>query len=57
MKATGIPNGLSDVGFRESDVKALSEGAFLMKRQLNNAPMEIDEEMLRQLYRGAMKYW
>jgi hydroxyacid-oxoacid transhydrogenase len=57
MRATGIPNGISGVGYGERDVDALSEGAFAQQRLLTNAPCEVGREHLRQLFRGAMRYW
>ena len=57
MKATEMPNGLSEVGYHEGDVTPLAEGAFPQQRLLNNAPKPIDKPVLSELYRGAMRYW
>jgi alcohol dehydrogenase class IV len=57
MRATGIPNGISGVGYEERDVDALCEGAFAQQRLLTNAPREVGREHLEQLFRGAMRYW
>jgi alcohol dehydrogenase class IV len=57
MRSTGIPNGLSGVGYGERDVDALSQGAFAQQRLLTNAPREVGREHLPQLFRGAMRYW
>jgi alcohol dehydrogenase class IV len=57
MRATGIPNGVSGVGYRERDVDSLSEGAFAQQRLLTNAPRDISRGDLAQLFRGAMRYW
>ena len=57
MKATGIPNGVGGVGYGEADVAALSKGAWAQQRLLTNAPREVSESDLGQLYRGAMRYW
>ena len=57
MKATGIPNGVAGVGYTEADVDALTKGAFLQQRLLKNAPKTIDQNDLKDLYRGAMNYW
>jgi alcohol dehydrogenase class IV len=57
MRATGIPNGVSGVGYAERDVDALSEGAFAQQRLLTNAPREVGRGQLEQLFRGAMRYW
>lgn len=57
MRATGIPNGVSGVGYAEGDVDALSEGAHAQQRLLVNAPREVSRDDLRALFRGAMRYW
>jgi hydroxyacid-oxoacid transhydrogenase len=57
MRATGIPNGVSGVGYAEDDVEALSEGAFAQQRLLVNAPRAVNRDDLGRLFRGAMRYW
>jgi hydroxyacid-oxoacid transhydrogenase len=57
MRDTGIPNGVSGVGYGEGDVAALSEGAFAQQRLLTNAPRNIGRGDLERLFRGAMRYW
>ena len=57
MKAANMPNGLEGVGYGETDVERLADGAILQQRLLQNAPCEIDHPQLRELYRGALRYW
>lgn len=57
MKATDMPNGLQGVGYSEADIGALVEGSIKQRRLLDNAPMDIDEEVLSDLYAGAVSYW
>jgi alcohol dehydrogenase class IV len=57
MQRVDAPNGLNGVGYDEADTPALSEGAFLQQRLLNNAPVRIELAHLYDLYRGAMSYW
>jgi alcohol dehydrogenase class IV len=57
MRATGVPNGVSGVGYREADIEALARGSILQKRLVDNAPMPVDEGAMRALFRGAMAYW
>ena len=57
MRETAIPNGVSGVGYGESDVAALSEGAFAQQRLLTNAPREVGRGDLERLFRAAMRYW
>jgi len=57
MKSTGIPNGVGGVGYTEADMSGLTKGAWAQQRLLTNAPRDITEDDLGQLYRGAMRYW
>jgi hydroxyacid-oxoacid transhydrogenase len=57
MRAVGMPNGLSGVGYTEDDVVALTEGAYPQQRLLQNAPRELSKPVLADLFRQAMRYW
>ena len=57
MRATGIPNGVGGVGYDESDVAALTKGAWAQQRLMTNAPRDISEADVSALYRSAMRYW
>lgn len=57
MRATGIPNGLRGVGYSEDDLEALTDRAFPQKRLLDNAPLPIDRDALKGLFRDALSYW
>ena len=57
MKSTGIPNGVSGVGYGDADIAALTKGAWAQQRLLTNAPREVSESDLGNLYREAMSYW
>jgi alcohol dehydrogenase class IV len=57
MKATDIPNGLGGVGYAQRDIPALTEGAYLQRRLLNNAPRAISKDALADLYHNALAYW
>jgi alcohol dehydrogenase class IV len=57
MKASEIPNGIGGVGYGKADVPALAKGAWAQQRLLTNAPREITEEGLEDLYLGALTYW
>ena len=57
MRATGIPNGVGGVGYDESDVAALTKGAWAQQRLMTNAPRDISEGDVSALYRSAMHYW
>ncbi|MGQ9367749.1 hydroxyacid-oxoacid transhydrogenase [Azospirillum sp. ST 5-10] len=57
MKATGLPNGLSALGYGEADIPALADGAMAQQRLLSIAPRPVDAADLRGLYADAMRYW
>jgi alcohol dehydrogenase class IV len=55
MRSTGIPHGLSAIGYVEGDVEALVRGTIVQKRLLDNAPISVGEPELAALFRGAMQ--
>jgi hydroxyacid-oxoacid transhydrogenase len=57
MRAAGVPNGVGGVGYGEKDLDALTRGAIVQKRLVDNAPMPIDDAAMRSLFRGAIAYW
>jgi len=57
MRAVGMPNGLSGVGYTEEDIAALTEGTYPQQRLLQNAPREMSKPTLADLFRQAMRYW
>lgn len=57
MRATGIPNGLTGVGYSMDDLDNLVSKAAPQRRLLDNAPLAIAEAELRQIFAGAMRYW
>jgi len=57
MKASGIPNGIGGVGYREQDVEALTSGAWAQQRLITNAAREVQRSDLSDMFRGALSYW
>jgi len=57
MRDLGLPSGLVELGFTESDIPALVEGTLAQQRILVNSPRPVDERALRAIYRQAMRYW
>jgi len=57
MRAAEVPNGVGGVGYGEADLDALTRGAIVQKRLVDNAPMPVDEIVMRALFRGALSYW
>jgi hydroxyacid-oxoacid transhydrogenase len=57
MRETGIPNGLSGVGYSMDDLDALTDRSYAQKRLIDNGPMTITRDELRELFGDAMSYW
>jgi alcohol dehydrogenase class IV len=57
MRATGMPNGLTALGFDASHLDALTTGAEPQYRVIKNAPKDVPREDLTQLFRAALRYW
>jgi alcohol dehydrogenase class IV len=57
MRETGIPNGLSGVGYSIDDLDALTDRSYAQKRLIDNGPMPISREDLKELFSDAMNYW
>jgi alcohol dehydrogenase class IV len=57
MRATGMPNGLSALGFSVDDVDALAAGAQPQYRVIRNAPVDVGRDELVALFAAAMRYW
>ena len=57
MKATGIPNGLTAVGFGKSDVENLVQGTLPQHRVTKLSPRPAKAEDLRKLFEESMIIW
>ena len=57
MRATDMPNGIGGVGYGESDIPALTEGAYPQRRLMENAPCDISKDALSGLFTDALAYW
>ena len=57
MRGTDMPNGIAGVGYGRQDIAALTEGADLQRRLIDNAPRPIDKETLAELFTDALSYW
>ena len=57
MRKTAMPNGLAAVGFTEADIDKLVEGTIPQHRVTKLSPRPASADDLRELFRGAMKYW
>lgn len=57
MRATGMPNGLSAVGYGEDDVDALVAGTLPQHRVTKISPRPVNGEALSELFRASMVLW
>ena len=57
MRDTDMPNGIAALGYGGGDIAALAKGAYAQQRLLSNSPVEVGEDDLQALYRGASSYW
>ena len=56
MRKTGVPNGLSGVGFAPADVPALAESSSRQVRAIANSPRETNLVDIENIYSAAMSY-
>jgi alcohol dehydrogenase class IV len=57
MQDTGIPNGLAALGFGDSDVSSLVEGALKQQRLLVCSPRDVEAADLEAIIRASMQHW
>jgi len=57
MKKTGMPNGLSAVGYTSKDVDKMVEGTLPQRRVLNIAPRPVTADDLKALFLESMTCW
>jgi hydroxyacid-oxoacid transhydrogenase len=57
MRATGVPDGLSGVGYTADDAPALAEGTLPQHRVTKLAPRPAERSDLERLFTEALRYW
>ncbi|MCB0091067.1 MAG: iron-containing alcohol dehydrogenase, partial [Caldilineaceae bacterium] len=57
MQKTGMPNGLSAVGFGEADIDKLVQGTLPQHRVTKLSPRPASADDLKQLFQDSMKCW
>ena len=57
MRTAGLPSGIAELGYTETDIPALVEGGFAQKRHLGMSPRPVTEADLEEMYRDALQYW
>jgi len=57
MKKTGMPNGLSAVGYTEADADKLVEGTLPQHRVTKLCPRPFTPEDLRRIFLDSLRIW
>ena len=57
MRDTGIPSGITAVGFTHADIPDLVDGALKQQRILSMAPRDVTAEDLEVIFRNSMSNW
>jgi hydroxyacid-oxoacid transhydrogenase len=57
MKDINCPNGLSELGYTESDIPALVEGGWKQQRLLVGSPRPVSKEDLTRIFEESMVLW
>jgi len=57
MRDIGMPNGLGEIGYAESDVPDLAAGALQQQRLLSIAPRSASEEDLAGIIGDSLELW
>jgi hydroxyacid-oxoacid transhydrogenase len=57
MKDIGAPSGLRELGYDESDIDELVNGALKQQRQLSIAPREAGPDELADIFRQSLENW
>ncbi|MCY4150021.1 MAG: iron-containing alcohol dehydrogenase [Gammaproteobacteria bacterium] len=57
MKATGMPNGIQELGFSQESITGLAESSSRQTRAINNAPRVASQQDMESIYREALAYW
>lgn len=57
MRATGMPNGLTELGFSDDQTQALTSSSMRQARAITNAPREANAVDMQNMYENALSYW
>lgn len=57
MRAIGVPNGLSGVGYTADDLDALTDKGWKQRRVVENAARQITKAEMGKIFAGALSYW
>jgi hydroxyacid-oxoacid transhydrogenase len=57
MRMTGMPSGLAEIGYSETDLDRLVEGTLPQHRVTKLSPRPASADDLRGIFRDALRYW
>lgn len=57
MYKTGVPNGLTGLGYTAEDLDELTDKGWKQRRVVDNAARQIRREEMREIFAGALSYW
>jgi alcohol dehydrogenase class IV len=57
MKAVGAPSGIAELGYTETDIPVIIEGALKQQRLLSGAPKPVDAAVLDTILRQSIHNW
>ena len=57
MKEAGLANGLSGLGFDKKQIPQMAASGFTQKRPLAQAPIEVTQDQLEEIYNNSMRLW
>ncbi len=52
-----FPNGLYDLGIKESDIPSIAEKTLLMRRLLNQSPVDASKKLIERILMRSLKLW
>lgn len=57
MRDCNIPNGVSGLGYRKSDINDLVEGTMKQQRLLAVCPRDVTADIVEDIFHASMNYW
>ncbi len=57
LSGLDFPNGLSDLGIRESQIPSIAERTLLMRRLLNQSPVDVNKKLIEKILIRSFKLW
>ncbi|MCX8186486.1 MAG: iron-containing alcohol dehydrogenase [Sulfolobales archaeon] len=57
LSALDFPNGLLELGIKESDIALIAEKTLLMKRLLNQSPVNVNKKLIERILQKSLRLW